>query len=34
MTYKHTIQVIKKQYTNHLKQKQKEHKTNLLVGKR
>jgi hypothetical protein len=30
-TYKHTTQIKKKQYTNHLKQKQKQQKTNLLV---
>jgi hypothetical protein len=29
-TYKHTIQINKKQYTNHLKQEQKQQKTNLL----
>jgi hypothetical protein len=29
--YKHTMEMNKKQYTNHLKQKQKQHKTNLLV---
>jgi hypothetical protein len=30
-TYMHTIQVIKKQYTNHIKQREKQQKTNLLV---
>jgi hypothetical protein len=30
-TYKHTMETNKKQYTNHLKQKQKQQKTNLLV---
>jgi hypothetical protein len=30
-TYKHTMEINKKQYTNHLKQKQKQQKTNLLV---
>jgi hypothetical protein len=30
-TYKHTMEINKKHYTNHLKQKQKQQKTNLLV---